>query len=186
MKYRDEECMPKDINTSDDNEIFVHIKSVLNHQCEKLFKIRPDLLQKMIKIEQENPGVEFLLIYKYGADEASGFKVFNYQPKKTQNPAEPEPVPPPSKKPKHQETTKSLFSSQCAIIKLNAKYPDGKVETVFENEHANSIFGHQPLRHAYQKEDTSMYCTFFLILEHCVTMCLMIMISHCKFSTFQI
>ena len=162
MKYRDEECMPKDIITSADNEITVRIKSVLHHQCDKLFKIRPDLLEKMIKIEQQNPGVEFLLIYKYGSDEASGFKVFNYQPKKNQNPAEPKPppskkrkTPPPSSKksraqpppPKKAKTqvTQSLFSSQCAILKLNAKYLDGSVHTLYENEHANSIHGHVPV-----------------------------------------
>ena len=30
-----------------------------------------------------------------------------------------------------------------------------QVETLFKNEHANSINGYVPLRHAYEKEDKS-------------------------------
>ena len=48
---------------------------------------------------------------------------------------------------KKQKETKSLHSTQLAMLQLQAILP-GKTEVLYENEFANSIFGHQPLRHA--------------------------------------
>ena len=52
--------------------------------------------------------------------------------------------------------TKSLFSSQLSLIRLNAILPNQKPKKLWHNENANSIFGHQVHRTAYEKE-TKMY-----------------------------
>ena len=119
----------------------------------------------MIEIEKENPGTKFYSEFKWGSDEASGFKVFMNKPA--------EPGPPPSKKPK---VTQSLFSTQAAIVRIIAKLPDGTVYIVYENEHVNSIHGHIPIRHANEKEDAQVL-HIFLILKPSVHLLIIIHIS---------
>ena len=79
-----------------------------------------------------------------------------------------EPMQPPSKKncdcKKERKETKSLFASQVAVVGLNAIYPE-KTEMLWYNENANSIYGHQPVRHCYQKEDKSELPTILLELK---------------------
>ena len=69
---------------------------------------------------------------------------------------------PPSKKQKcdkceqEKPPTKSLFSSQVSFMRLNAIIPNEGPRKLWHNENANSIFGHQVHRTAYEKE-TKMY-----------------------------
>ena len=77
MKFRDDFCLPKNIDLSDpENEIIVPMNDLLNHQVEKLFEIYPNLKNDMKMLEEQYPGVQFRLIFKYGADESSG-KLFS-------------------------------------------------------------------------------------------------------------
>ena len=69
---------------------------------------------------------------------------------------------PPSKKQKcdkceqEKPPTKSLFSSQVSLMRINAILPNQRPKQLWHNENANSIFGHQVHRTAYEKE-TKMY-----------------------------
>ena len=72
-KYRDEHCTPLDddgncaIYVSDDaNEIICPTQYLLDHQWKKILQTRPHLKEKIIKIQLENPGVVFRLVFKYG------------------------------------------------------------------------------------------------------------------------
>ena len=67
-------------------------------------------------------------------------------------------MPPPAEKSckcKKEKETKSLYASQLAIIGLKAIFTSGETEDLYMNENANSVYGHQHLRHCYQKEDKS-------------------------------
>ena len=70
--------------------------------------------------------------------------------------------PPPPKKQKcdkcdqEKPPTKSLFSSQLSLMRLNVISPNQKPRKLWHNENANSIFGHQVHRTAYEKE-SKMY-----------------------------
>ena len=92
----------------------------------------------MINIKTENPDVVFRLVFKYGADESSGYKEYNFKPKQPQQPG------PPSAK-KQKIETKSLFASQLSIVRLNAVFPE-KTEVLYQNPNVNSIYGHVPIR----------------------------------------
>ena len=73
MKFRDEFCLPKNINMSDpEHEIIVCMDDLLDHQVKKVFEIYPTLKNDMQILEEQYPGVKFRLIFKYGADESSG------------------------------------------------------------------------------------------------------------------
>ena len=77
MKFRDEFCLPKNIDMSNpEHEIIVPMNDLLNHQVIKLFEIYPNLKNEMKILEEQYPGVQFRLIFKYGADESSG-KLFS-------------------------------------------------------------------------------------------------------------
>ena len=88
-----------------------------------------------------------------GSDEMSQLKVHNHQKRKRSEEDE-EPMetdsemqPPPEKKCKCvKEQTKSLFSTQTSLIRLNAIIPGQEPKVLWHNEHANSIYGHQPNR----------------------------------------
>ena len=58
-----------------------------------------------------------------------------------------------SKKPEEKKTvSKSLFSSQSALVRIEAVY-ENTTEIIWENPHVNSVFGHVSHRHCYEKED---------------------------------
>ncbi len=57
---------------------------------------------------------------------------------------------------KRKKDTKSLFSSQLAIIEIHAVLPDNTKVVFWNNPKVNSIHGHVPLRHCYEKETKSM------------------------------
>ena len=48
--------------------------------------------------------------------------------------------------------SKSLFSSQSALVRIEALY-ENTTETIWENPHVNSVYGHVSHRHCYEKED---------------------------------
>ena len=98
----------------------------------------------------------------------SGLKQHNHQKRKRDD-EDQEPMetdqdsqPPPPKKQKcdkceqEKPPTKSLFSSQVSLMRLNAIIPNEKPKILWHNENANSIHGHQVHRTAYEKE-TKMY-----------------------------
>ena len=60
--------------------------------------------------------------------------------------------------------SKSLFSSQIANVRIDALYDD-ITENIWENPFVNSVNGHVPDRHAYEKEDKCMYKNYFLKLQ---------------------
>ena len=82
----------------------------------------------------------------------SGLKAQNHQKRKRSD-SEDEVQPmetdseiqePPKKKCKCvKEPIKSLFSSQISLIRLNAIIPGQEPKMLYQNEHANSIHGHQ-------------------------------------------
>ena len=77
MKFRDEFCLPKNIDMSNpEHEIKVSMNDLLPHQVLKLFEIYPKLKNDMEILEEQYPGVKFRLIFKFGADESSG-KLFS-------------------------------------------------------------------------------------------------------------
>ena len=95
-----------------------------------------------------------------GSDEASQFKNFRYQKRKRESNQEDEPMEeaeqPPAKKQKcdtcgnsenKRPETKSLFSSQASLVQLHVNLPGNVKKIIWQNEYANSIFGHQPTRH---------------------------------------
>ena len=100
----------------------------------------------------------------------SGLKQANHQNRKRKRSDDDEqsmevdqeqPEPPPKKQKcdkceQEKPPTKSLFSSQLSFMRLNAIIPNEKPKTLWQNENANSIFGHQVHRTAYEKE-TKMY-----------------------------
>ena len=102
-------------------------------------------------LQRQYPDVEFRLVFKYGADESSGYKDWNFQNKKKRKAEDDPESPPPAKKackcPPKKET-KSLFSSQGAVVGITAKL-DQETKILFENENANSIFVHFPIKHEY-------------------------------------
>ena len=66
--------------------------------------------------------------------------------------------PPPAKKTcklPHKEETKSLYASQGAIVRLDAKISEQETVILFDNPRVNSVFGHFPIAHEYVKEDKS-------------------------------
>ena len=72
-KYRDEHCTPLDddgncaIFVSDDaNEIICPMQAMLDHQWKRILERRPHLKEKILKIQLENPGVVFRIVFKYG------------------------------------------------------------------------------------------------------------------------
>ena len=89
-----------------------------------------------------------------GSDEMSQLKVHNHQRKRKRSEEDEEQMetdsesqPPPEKKCKCvKEQTKSLFSSQYCLMAVNAILPGQKPKLLWQNEHANSIYGHQPNR----------------------------------------
>ena len=94
----------------------------------------------------------------------SGLKQANHQKRKRSDLDE-EPMeidqdtqPPPSKKQKcencerEKPPTKSLFSSQVSLLCLNMILPNQGPKQLWLNENANSIYGHQVHRTAYEKE----------------------------------
>ena len=100
-----------------------------------------------------------LEFYCLGADESTGYKVMAQVKNKSDQTEEiiqedssedddDDDDNPKSKKKKKE--TKSLHSTQFAMVQLQAILPD-KTEILYTNEFANSIFGHQPLRHAEEK-----------------------------------
>ena len=97
-----------------------------------------------------------------GADESTGYKVMPKVKKKSdeteiiqedssEEDDDEEEDDSNSKSKKKIKETKSLHSTQLAITQLQAILPDKTTEVLWENEFANSIFGHQPLRHAEEK-----------------------------------
>ena len=59
-----------------------------------------------------------------------------------------------SKKAEEKKTvSKSLFSSQSALVRIEAVFENSTTETIWENPHVNSVFGHVSHRHCYEKED---------------------------------
>ena len=75
MKYRDDHCMPKNIITSEENEIRCTMQDAAEHQLLKLIQVvRPDLKNKMENNKKENPGVRNIAEIKWGADESSNYK----------------------------------------------------------------------------------------------------------------
>ena len=81
-----------------------------------------------------------------GPDESSGYKQAAYQINSGGQIVEE------NSKKKEKKPTKSLYSSQFSIVQIRAVLPDGTVKVLFVNKFANSIFGHQPLRHSPEKE----------------------------------
>ena len=78
-----------------------------------------------------------------GPDESSGYKQAAYHINSGGQILEENP----ENKKKEKKPTKSLYSSQFSIVQIRAVLPDGTVKVLFVNKFANSIFGHQPLRH---------------------------------------
>ena len=102
----------------------------------------------------------------------SGLKQANHQNRKRKRPDidddeqsmevdQEQPEPPPKKQKcdkcdQEKPPTKSLYSSQVSLMRINAIFPNEKPKQLWHNENANSIFGHQVHRTAYEKE-TKMY-----------------------------
>ena len=180
MKFRDDFCLPKNIDLSDpENEIIVPMNDLLNHQVEKLFEIYPDLKNDMKILEEQYPGIQFRLIFKFGADESSGYKEYNFKLKSsdqestkttttttttTTTDGNTTTTTTTTTTEKERKETKSLFSSQLSIVCLNAVLPNGEIKTLWTNKNVNSIYGNVPLRHAYEKENKGKHI-YILIPE---------------------
>ena len=63
---------------------------------------------------------------------------------------------------KRKKETKSLYASQTAPVRLLAILGD-EVKVLWTNPNVNSIFGHHPNRHCYQKGPFIYYVTFTLV-----------------------
>ena len=59
-------CTPKNVQYKDD-EVCVTIKSTLEHQISRLFKLNPEIVEEMDNLKKSHPGIEFVFHYKYGA-----------------------------------------------------------------------------------------------------------------------
>ena len=94
-------------------------------------------------------------MFKYGSDESSGYKNWNFRKRKreveTQSDID-DLAPPAAKKKKKDDCEKckktetiSLFSSQGAVVGLDAKISEEETIILYENPRVNSVFGHFPL-----------------------------------------
>ena len=77
-----------------------------------------------------------------GPDESSGYKQAAYQINSSGQIEE-------ELSEKKRKPTKSLYNSQFSIVQIRAVLPDGTIKVLFQNKFANSIYGHQPLRHRW-------------------------------------
>ena len=64
---------------------------------------------------------------------------------------------------KRKKETKSLYASQIAPVRLLAILGD-EVKVLWTNPNVNSIFGHQPNRHCYEKGPFIYYVTCILVI----------------------
>ena len=105
--------------------------------------------------------VGFRLVFKRGSDEMSGLKEFIYTPSNERDQSGSDEPPAKKKKcekcEKEKKQTKSLFTSQLALVALNAVFPDGRIEALWLNENANSIYSHAVTRQGWEKEDKCTY-----------------------------
>ena len=118
---------PDAIKTPSDDTIYVDIEDLLHHQASRLIT---DSVKQRMQFLKDVKNAKFVMYWEYGADGLSGFKrrKNNWFPPMVWKPS-------------------SLYASTGVLLGLEAIFPDGSSETLFENESANSSAGSIPIRY---------------------------------------